>query len=188
MIKYRHITYGAGHNFKSVGSRGCGYKEEVLTREVTKYIGEYFKQCNQPSTDITPKDNSSSLELKERVDKANKINSDLHIEIHFNAFKGESIAKGCEVIKYSKPSKECDRILNKLKNLGFKNRGIKYNNQLYVLKYTKMNSIIIEVCFIDSQTDMSIYNKHGARNVAKAIVEGILDTTIGVTKCPTCGK
>ena len=189
MIKYRHITHSAGHNHKSVGSRGVdGCKEEVLNRDVNKWIGYYFNYLNQPHTDITPSDLSSSEDLKYRVNKANSIGSDLDIHIHFNVFKGENVAKGCEIIKYSKETPECKRVLNKLSNLGFKNRGTKYNKGLYVLKNTKMNCMIIEVCFIDSLVDYSLYTQLGAKAVAKAIVEGILDTTISEASCPTCGK
>lgn len=189
MVKYKHITHSAGHNNKSVGARGVdGCKEEVLTRDVNKWVGYYFDYLNQPHTDITPPNLSSSEELKYRVDKANNIGSDLDVHIHFNVFKGENVAKGSEIIKYSKETSECKRILDKLSKLGFKNRGTKFNNKLYVLKHTKMNCMIIEVCFIDSLVDYSLYTQLGCKAVAKAIVEGILDTTINDSKCPTCGK
>ena len=68
---------------------------------------------------------------------------------------------------------------------GFKNRGVKLNTGLGFLNKSHAQAIIVEVCFVDDADDVKLYNKLGAKQVAKAIVEGILGKTISTaTKEP----
>ena len=71
------------------------------------------------------------------------------------------------------------RYAMKYANLDLKNRGVKYNTGLYVLRNTKSPSMLIEVCFVDSAKDVKIYN---AEKVANKIVEGITGISITTTK------
>ena len=101
---------------------------------------------------------------------ANNSNVDLFVSIHFNAGGGT----GSEVWTYDAHKlKEARAILSNLSALGFKNRGTKNGLGLYVLKHTKMDAILIEVCFVDNKTDYDLYHKIGAEKIAEAIANGI---------------
>lgn len=110
--------------------------------------------------------------LKDIVSKCNYHSVDLDISIHFNAGGG----KGVEVWCYDNgTSAVASRICNAIASLGFANRGVKYSRQLYVLNNTKSPAILIECCFVDSQTDASLYN---VGKMANAIASGILGMNV----------
>jgi N-acetylmuramoyl-L-alanine amidase len=65
---------------------------------------------------------------------------------------------------------EAVAICNNISALGFKNRGVKDGSDLYVIKKTKAQAILIECCFVDSKTDTSKYNAYKiAESIYKAI-------------------
>ena len=112
----------------------------------------------------------SNNNLKYVVDEANNKKIDLFVSIHLNAGGGQ----GSEVYTYKgRELPQAKNIVTNLNRLGFKNRGIKNGSNLYVIKHTKMTSILIEVCFVDSRSDVTLYNKLGYRKIAEAIVNAI---------------
>ena len=112
---------------------------------------------------------SVSNSLIQRVDKANQNDIDLYVSIHANAGGG----RGSEVFTYrGSEVKVARNVLNNLASLGFINRGIK-SAPLYVINETEAPSMLIEICFVDTMTDVNLYNKIGAEAIANAIVNGI---------------
>lgn len=180
------IGIDMGHTLsgEGMGSQGCGYKEQNLTRELGKIVIEMLKKEGHTIYDCTvDKSSNNAQQLIDRVNKANKQPLDLFVSIHFNAcvndVKGDGRTTGTEVLLHSMSSKAkpyAERIVKKIANVGLKNRGVKTHNA-YVLKHTKAPALLIETCFIDDRDDMNVYLK-SPRKVAKAIVEGILDKTI----------
>ena len=132
---------------------------------------DMFKKNGHSVIDCTNDVASSvSNNLKEICRLANAQPLDLFISIHFNAGKGQ----GCETFTYgSSDNGYANRVNSALACLGFKNRGIKDGSNLYVIKNTKAKAILVEVCFVDTGTDASLYEKLGAERVAKALYEGI---------------
>lgn len=49
-------------------------------------------------------------------------------------------------------------ILHETVSLGFRNRGVKQREDLYVLNKTNMPAILVESAFCDSEIDMKNYN------------------------------
>lgn len=171
-----------GHTFSCQGASGF-INETTEDRKVKDSVIKYVKLGFGDMVDITPDDtyNSQTAELSFGVAKANFMKANSFRSIHFNAFKNVDGAMGCEIHLYSDNSKlkdEAIRILRKLEELGFKNRGIKISPQLYELKFTECAAMIIEVCFVDSKADTDLYKSLGSDKVGKAIAEGILNKTI----------
>ena len=83
-------------------------------------------------------------------------------ELHFNSFNGQ--AQGTEVlIKDGFTSDETDTALKNVLEKYFKSRGFKFVGWLYnanVMANTGVSYRLIEVCFIDNNTDMAIYEKN----------------------------
>jgi N-acetylmuramoyl-L-alanine amidase len=172
------ICINPGHTLNSAGSGAIGIKVE--STENRKVANEVIKLLRQEGHTVIESrvDNASSQNeyLKKCVEPANANNCDLFVSIHFNAFNGRAF--GTEVLVYSETSKakdEAQRISNKISSLGYKNRGVKIRNDLYVLRHTKMPALLVECCFIDNLGDMNMYNPE---DMAKAIVEGILNKEI----------
>lgn len=157
------------------GARGCGYKEEVLTRQIGKKVKELLEKKDYEVVIISP-DSSSSLSesLANRANKANSIGGDIYVSIHLNAFNGN--AYGTEIYTYKGVKlTEANRVLNNITSLGYYNRGIKDGSNLYVVRNTTMPSMLIECCFIDNAKDMERFD---VDKMAKAIAEGVCGETI----------
>ena len=190
------IGIDCGHTLSGygTGAKGCGCREEKLTRELGEIVMELLQKEGHTVYDCTVDSSyDNAQQLKDRVIKANRQALDLFVSIHFNACVndeiGDGTTTGTEVLIYSDTSKSkpyAKRIVDNISKLGFKNRGVKTSNA-YVLKNTSAPALLIETCFIDDKDDMDIYIK-SSKMVAKAIVEGILNKSIvEETKAPKTG-
>ena len=173
------IAIDLGHG---VGQdRGASSKyidEETIIDNVGGLVINKLKALGHTVIEVRPSSATSvSNSLVQRVQKANSNNVDLYVSIHANAGGG----KGTEVYTYQgKEVKEARNVLNNLCSLGFANRGIKGSN-LYVTHYSNLTSMLIEVCFIDTQSDVELYQSIGNDKIANAIVEGLVGETSTVS-------
>ena len=107
-------------------------------------------------------------------DEANWEDCDLFISLHFNAFNGR--ASGTEtLISGSTGSLMLGHCIqsNVKAVLNLPNRGLKERPGLFVLRSTMMPAVLVEVCFIDNDSDWRRYAAHKDA-VARAIATGIL--------------
>lgn len=168
-----NICLNAGHTLKGYGYGAIGYMDESKeTRKIVKVLAEKLRlKGHKVSIVNIDKATSHNAYLKQVVSGANKSDCDLFVSIHLNAGK----RTGTEVYtwkgrKYSAAVGICEE-LNKL---GFRNRGVKDGSNLYVIKKTTMEAMIIEVCFVDNLNDYELYKKNGVNKIADAIANGIV--------------
>ena len=83
----------------------------------------------------------------------------------------ESLIYNLSGIKYEM----AENINAQLETVGFKDLGVKVRPNLVVLRRTKMPAILVEVGFINSDSDNTIFDKN-FNDIAQAIADGILDT------------
>ena len=164
------INIHAGHN--PDGLTACGaiglIKESTEARTVKNTVISHLKQQGHTVYDCTVSNGISQNDvLKKIVTKCNSHEVDLDVSIHFNASAndkaGNGKTTGVEVLIYSTASKSYDeavRICKNISALGFKNRGVKINNNLYVLKKTNAPALLVEVCFVDDKDDVELYKKN----------------------------
>ena len=119
------------------------------------------------------------LSLQQRVKFANNRRADLFVSIHANSFNN-SESGGVETY-YNQSAKNQNRFLaekihDKLgRSLKINDRGIKESN-FYVIKYTKMPSVLIEVAFLsNADEERMLRSKYFQRQTAELITDGILD-------------
>ncbi len=168
------INIHAGHN--ADGKTACGavglIKESTEARNVKNKAIELLKEKGHTVFDCTV-DNASdkSDNLKQIVTKCNSNTVDLDVSIHFNAavndLEGDGRTTGCEVFVYDENStvkEQAQNICNAISELGFRNRGVKTNKGLYVLKNTKAPAMLIECCFVDDKDDTDLYNCEAMAN------------------------
>lgn len=179
------INVHAGHN--PDGKIACGaiglIKESTEARNVKTHVINMLKELGHDVYDCTCENGTSQSDvLKKIVSACNIKDVDLDVSIHFNAgandTKGNGKNTGTEVLVYSTGSgarKYADAVCKSISALGFKNRGTKINNQLYVLKHTEAPAMLIECCFVDDKDDVELYD---AYTMAKAIVKGITGQTV----------
>ena len=105
------------------------------------------------------------------VRKANAQKLDLFLSLHLNAGGGT----GAEIYttNTSGAKEEAKRLIETYcKRTGFRNRGHKYK-ELYVIRHTNAPAMLLEMCFVDTETDFKRWNNLGVETIANVIVEGI---------------
>lgn len=174
------INVHAGHN--PDGKIACGavglIKESTEARKVKNLVISKLRKMGHTVYDCTVSNGTSQNDvLKKIVEKCNAHTVDLDVSIHFNSGSndktGNRKSSGTEVFVYTDRSTQKERaarICESISDLGFRNRGVKTSETLYVLKYTKAPALLIECCFVDDKDDIEIYD---AEQMADAIVIGI---------------
>lgn len=171
-------TYNV-HGGHSLSCRGAAkYLDEVNEDRIVKNkVIQYLRSAGHTVYDCTD-DYGTTVNgnLVAIVQKCNAHNVDLDISIHLNAGGGT----GCEVWNYDSRTKVVsDRICANISSaLGIRNRGTKYEPELYVLRNSNALALLVECCFVDNMTDKNAWN---AEKCAKAIVEGILNKSISTS-------
>lgn len=165
------IAIRGGHNAGAPGAKAI-LDEVAEDRKYYKSVKNYLEAAGHTVIDVTPERTSTSAEdLNYGVSKANAEKVDLFLSCHINAGGG----KGCEVIYVSSKGKEyADKVVNAIASLGFTNRGAKLDSRgLYELKRTNMPAIIIEPFFLDTQSDVDLYNKVGFDELGRVVAEAV---------------
>jgi N-acetylmuramoyl-L-alanine amidase len=175
MAKY---SIHAGHNAFVPGARGY-IKEEVVDRQIKNAAIKYLKAAGQTvyddTDDVGKTQNENLAAIIQKVNAHSVLT--LAVSIHLNAGGGS----GIEVYQYdNKTDAVAARVLNKVCAVtGLRSRGIKQNSDLYVLRNTKSQVILVECGFVDTKTDAEIVSgKTDA--IGKAIAEGILGKEIKI--------
>lgn len=183
------INVHAGHN--PDGKPACGaigqIKESTENRVVKDKVVAKLRSLGHTVYDCTCEDGKNKSDVLQKiVKKCNEHNADLDVSIHFNAGAADKIGNGettgVEVFIYSPTSSAkvyADNICKSIAALGFKNRGVKTNSSLYVLKNTTAEALLIECCFVDDPDDVKNYNPEA---MATAIVKGITGQTVAAVQ------
>ena len=163
-------------NSGAVGIINESIETRVLGNKVISLLQKQGHKVINCTVDY-PKSNSDSI--NQRINKANAQPSDLFVSIHFNSGGG----KGVEILTVNaKYMIEADRVLKGMEKLGFRNRGIKTaltstGSKVGVVHRTRSKAMLIEVCFVDTQSDVDLYRKN-IDKIAEIIVEGITGKAI----------
>lgn len=167
------LDYGHCLSRADTGALGNGYKEQECTREIGRLVKSKLEALGHTVIEVAPdSSNSVSSSLSTRVNNCPS-DASLFVSIHLNAGGGV----GTEVYTYgAKELSSARQVLNNIISLGFVNRGIKDGSSLYVVRATPCNSMLIEVCFIDTYSDMIKYEAN-KNNLAEAIASGIANTS-----------
>lgn len=169
------IAINAGHTISGAGygATSNGFHESNITREIAGELIQILRKHGHTVTNATVnRASSQNAYLKEVCRLANKSGADIFVSIHLNAANGSG--HGCEVYTWRGANVPSARsICKNLSALGYKNRGVKDGSGLYVIKHTTMTAILVEVFFLDNETDRNLYIKHGAQKIAEAIAKGL---------------
>lgn len=162
-----------GHTKSGPGSGAVGaINESVESRNVGYALMDMLKNAGHSVVDCTiDKASSQNAYLSKAVELANRQDLDYFISIHFNAGGG----RGVENYTYKgRQFADALEVCQNIAALGFKNRGVKAGTGLYVIRKTKAKSMLIEVCFVDTD-DANRYKELGANAIAKAIFNAVSD-------------
>jgi N-acetylmuramoyl-L-alanine amidase len=168
-----------GNDSGALGPTGTMEKDNTLAialllKEKLEKNGATIIMTRAADTEIACAANQE--ELSARVDVANQAEADLFISIHNDAFTSNKAA-GTTTYHYGdKESIKLSGLVQQdlVEKLGTKNRGCRFAS-FYVLRYTKMPSILIEVAFISNIVEeMLLSSVDGRDNAAESICNGVL--------------
>lgn len=178
------IFIDQGHNPQKVnaGAEAFGLREQDITYNVGIYLANILNQDphfeartsrNSPD-EILGTTNTTSLET--RVELANNWPANYFLSIHTNANTNPNI-NGTEIYVYQEYSQSyylseyiLDSIVNNLKT---QNKGVRTRPSLYVLRKTKMPSLLIELAYLTNESD-AFKLQNNQYQFSQAIYEGLI--------------
>lgn len=176
------INIHAGHGYPGKGAAGAvGVLNESLEcRKIRDKVIAWLMDAGHTVYDCTVDEGSAGQILSGIVKKCNAHRADLDVSLHMNAGASrpycDGVTTGVEAYCYNPQTtaavNAANRILSSLAGIGFKNRGLKFRRDLYVLANTVAPALLLEICFVDDGDDAALYNANIER-VAKTIAEGI---------------
>lgn len=179
----KKIFIDPGHGGDSIGASYKGRVEQDDCLNLALAVKKLL-QTQKGVEVMLSRETSVNPSLSNRCIQANNWGADYFLSIHRNAFQPNK-ATGVENWVYSKVSKQGDTykkaetILNYVCDAtGFKNRGMKMGAPSYtdfaVNRETNMSSCLLELGFIDSDTDNAIFDKK-FNEMAKSLAIGLME-------------
>lgn len=170
------IMLDAGHGGRDPGAVYNGRQEKDDSLALTLAVGELLQERGVDvlytrTTDVYESPYQKAME-------ANAAGADFFISIHRNSSPEANTYSGVESLVYNKSGiklEMAENINEQLEAVGFVNLGVKERPGLVVLRRTRMPAVLVEVGFINSDTDNMLFDNN-FNDIALGIAEGILDT------------
>jgi N-acetylmuramoyl-L-alanine amidase len=155
-MAYKKIVISSGHSTKCQGAVGIINEVNEATRVVNRLGEELQKRGVTVKTYHDTVSTSQNETLNRIVDFHNAQTRELDCSVHFNAYVETTKAMGTECL-YVSQSKLAGQVSAAIATCGLIDRGPKYRNDLFFLNNTSKPAILIEVCFVDSDADVKVY-------------------------------
>ncbi|WP_377887939.1 N-acetylmuramoyl-L-alanine amidase [Alkalihalobacillus sp. R86527] len=173
----KRIIIDPGHGGSDTGATYKGFFEKTYNLTIALLVKAALESRYEVDISLT-RPSDKTVSLNQRTDFANAKGADFFLSIHNNAAGG----RGFESYIYNRTvPAETVRIQNVIHNTiatsvlnkyKIPNRGKKRAN-FHVLRETKMHALLIEVLFIDNNTDLNLLNDSlFIKDVSMAIAEG----------------
>jgi len=177
------IMLDAGHGYQTKGKQTVdGMKEYEFNRAVAYFAKQILMKFQEVKV-FFPHSDDRDVSLKRRTYIANKLNVDLYVSIHANAYgdgKSWNDANGIETYIHPSRPKEAEELAKLIQRklvtfTGRKDRGVK-TADFHVLRETKMTAVLCECGFMTNQEEAKLlkteeYQMKCAQAIAQAIIE-----------------
>lgn len=175
------VIIDPGHGGKDVGAEYNGRYEKEDNFEISLKVYQILKD-NGIEVALT-RDDDKYVSLENRCRIANFKKAEIFVSLHRNSADN---AKGVEIWISSNADKKeinlANGIMNGLSEIGISlERGVKKgyaqgDGDYYINKYTKMSSCLVELGFINNETDNELFDRNAdayANAIADAIIENL---------------
>lgn len=183
LLQGKIIVIDPGHGGSdtgAIGSNNTFEKQVTLTvaQELRKLLvtgGATVIMTRTSDRDVAYIGASDKEELQARIDIANRVNADLFVSIHADAFAGSA---GGTTTYFSDKTGDNIHLAqlvqeNMVAQLNLYDRGIRQNDY-YILEHADMPAILTEVAFISNpQEEKLLTNRYFDRKAAVGIFNGI---------------
>lgn len=169
------IMLDAGHGGRDPGAIYNGRQEKDDTLRLVLAIGDILQNSDinveyTRTTDVYESPYQKALE-------ANTAGVDFFLSIHRNSYETDNLVSGVESLVYNLSGIKlqiAEEINQVLEGIGFVNLGVKARPNLVVLRKTKMPAVLVEVGFINSDTDNLLFDEN-FNDIAQGIASALLD-------------
>ncbi|QNU67486.1 N-acetylmuramoyl-L-alanine amidase [Ruminiclostridium herbifermentans] len=170
------VIIDAGHGGWEPGAINGSIQEKDITLAIALQVEKILKEKNISYLMIRNDDTFVSLE--DRIKIANEKACKLFVSIHNNSFSDPSQRGVLTTYNpYSETGEDIARIMqSQIGDLCERNRDLMPRPNLYVLRYTNMPSILLEIGFISNKEDSKLLTTASfQKKCANQIVLGIED-------------
>ena len=170
------IILDAGHGGANPGAVYNGRQEKDDVLALTMAVGSILEANN---VDVYYTRTTDVYESPyEKAQEANLTDADYFVSIHRNSSPMPNQYNGVESLvynRYGRAAVMAENINAQLEEVGFRNIGVFERKNLVVLNQTEMPAVLVEVGFINTDSDNVIFDEQ-FDEIAVAIADGILNT------------
>lgn len=170
------VAIDAGHGGMDSGAVYAGRQEKDDVLRLAMAVGKILEN-NGVDVSYTRTNDTYETPFKKAQD-ANASGADLFVSIHRNSGTTPNTYNGVQSLIFRSGGireELADNINDNLEKLGFKNLGIEERPNLVVLRRSGMPAVLLEVGFINNDTDNRIFDSR-FNEIAQGIADGILET------------
>ncbi|NSW90652.1 MAG: N-acetylmuramoyl-L-alanine amidase [Firmicutes bacterium] len=179
------VVIDPGHGGNEPGAVYGGIKEKNLNLDIARKLQALLKA--EGITVYMTRSDDSYVGLSQRSALANRVNVDMLISIHNNAYKNSSVT-GTMTLYYPYSGVNKDGLSSKTlasivqnemsKLLGSRNIGIVPRSDLTVLRASRVPAVIVEVGYMSNYNELSklksdSYRQKAAEAIKKAILKAL---------------
>lgn len=179
------IVVDAGHGGRMPGAVKKGVYEKTINLEIVKQLKEIFDEVDDESIKVYyTRLTDTNPSLKERADLANYTDADLFISIHNNASSSGMFNNDNGTLILYSPDDSEEQLSKRLAEIcmdnitetaGSKSKGIVDGNDIYVVRYSEVPVVLIEVGFMTNTKELdNLTNPEYQKKVAQGIYNGIM--------------
>lgn len=169
------IVLDPGHGGSDSGANHNGRREKDDVLRLAMEVGRKLEERGQNVA--YTRVNDTEYTPFERAMMANVASADLFLSLHRNQMQNPNTINGAEAYVYSNTGLRgelAEKLLENLAEVGLENRGVLERPNLTVLRRTDMPAVLLEVGFIDNETDNLTFDRE-FDNIADAIVDGVME-------------
>ncbi|MGN6712224.1 N-acetylmuramoyl-L-alanine amidase [Anaerocolumna jejuensis] len=170
------IILDPGHGGYDNGAVYFGRMEKYDNLDLALAVGEIL-DSNGVNVLFT-RDDDIYVSPLERAYMANTVPADYFVSLHRNSSNTPNTYSGVQSLVYSMndPSAMLAENINReLEGVGFTDLGVAVRTDLAVLRRTDMPAVLVEVGFINTDTDNTLFDER-FDDIANAIAMAIMDT------------